>query len=193
MESKVAPGLLLSMPDLVDPNFTRAVVLMVEHSDEGSFGLIVNQPSELEVTELLEQLDIEWNGAPEEVVWNGGPVTPSTGWVLHAPVGDPAASGLTLDEAGGATLAVAPGIALSTSESVLRDLAATPPSRLRFLLGYSGWGPGQLAAEMVRGSWLHAEATPELVFDTPADKMWEQALRSLGIEPETVVKGVGVH
>ena len=152
MESNVAPGLLLSMPHLHDPNFTRAVVLMVEHSDEGSFGLIVNHPSDLPAIEQC---------AP-----------------CHRP---------------GETLAVAPGIALSTSPDLLRDIAEAPPSRVRFLLGYSGWGPGQLASEMVRGSWLHVEASPELVFDTPADEMWEAALRTLGIDPESLVPGVGVH
>ena len=188
MESKVAPGLLLSMPHLLDPNFTRAVVLMVEHSDEGSFGLVVNQPSDLAVCDLLEQLEIPWRGSPDDVVWSGGPVTPSTGWVLHEPV-----PGLVSEDTEGELLSVAPGIELSTSPEILRDIAGAPPRRVRFLLGYAGWGPGQLASEMVRGSWLHAEASPELVFDTPADEMWEAALRTLGVDPESLIPGMGVH
>lgn len=188
MEAKVAPGLLLSMPHLLDPNFTRAVVLMVEHSDEGSFGLIVNQPSDLAVTELLEQLEIDWHGSPNDVVWSGGPVTPSTGWVLHEPL-----DGLPEPGGGGSTLSVAPGIVLSTSPDVLRGIAGAPPGRVRFLLGYAGWGPGQLASEMVRGSWLHADASPEIVFDTPPEQMWSVALHSLGVDPETLIPGQGVH
>jgi len=188
VETKVAPGLLLSMPHLLDPNFTRAVVLMVEHSDEGSFGLIVNHPSDLPVGELFEQLDIDWNGGPDDVVWSGGPVSPSTGWVLHQPMPD-----LASEEYASEMLEIAPGIELSTSPDILRDIAGEPPAHLRFLLGYSGWGPGQLASEMVRGSWLHVTATPELVFDTPTDEMWEAALRSLGIDPESLIPGVGVH
>lgn len=185
MEARIAPGLLLSMPHLLDPNFTRAVVLMVEHSDEGSFGLIINHPSTLAVSELLDHLDIGWAGDGDAVVWSGGPVTPQTGWVLHEPMAGPPAPG--------GTLRVAPGIALSTSPDVLRSLAAAPPRRLRFLLGYSGWGPGQLAHEMVRGSWLHADVTPELVFDTPADSMWETAVRSVGVDPEALIPSQGVH
>ncbi len=188
MQTEVAPGLLLSMPHLLDPNFSRAVVLMIEHSDEGSFGLIINHPSTLAVGDLLEQLEISWRGSDEAVVWSGGPVTPETGWVLHEPV-----SGMPAPEADGPTVEIAPGIALSTSQDVLRGIAGDPPERVRFLLGYSGWGPGQLAAEMVHGSWLHADASPELVFDTPPDDMWETAIRSVGIDPESLIPGQGVH
>ena len=191
-ESRVAPGLLLAMPHLLDPNFSRAVVLMVEHSEEGSFGLIINQPSELNVAELLGQLDIDWRGSPDAVVWSGGPVTPSTGWVLHEPLGAATKAAAELPPPR-ATVTVAPGIALSTSPDVLRDIAGAPPRRVRFLLGYAGWGPGQLAAEMVHGSWLHADASPELVFDTPPEAIWSSALRSLGVNPETLVPGEGVH
>ena len=147
MESKVAPGLLLSMPHLLDPNFTRAVVLMVEHNDQGSFGLIINPPSNVAVAELLEQLDIDWQGRADDVVWSGGPVTPSTGWVLHQPLPE----GFEIppddeDDDGAATIEVSPGISLSTSPALLKALSVDPPQRLRFLLGYAGWGPGQLAA-----------------------------------------------
>jgi len=188
VQTAVAPGLLLSMPHLNDPNFTRAVVLMVEHSDEGSFGLIINHPSNLAVSELLEVLDITWRGSDDAVVWSGGPVTPETGWVLHEPV-----AGLSVPAAEGPTVEIAPGIALSTSQEVLRGIAGDPPARVRFLLGYAGWGPGQLAAEMVHGSWLHADASPELVFDTPADALWETAIRSVGVDLETLIPGQGVH
>lgn len=176
------------MPHLLDPNFSRAVVLMIEHSDEGSFGLIINHPSTLAVGDLLEQLEINWRGSDEAVVWSGGPVTPETGWVLHEPMTE-----MPEPEADGPTVEIAPGIALSTSQDMLRGIAGAPPERVRFLLGYSGWGPGQLAAEMVHGSWLHADASPELVFDTPPDEMWEIAIRSVGIDPESLIPGQGVH
>jgi putative transcriptional regulator len=190
VETTIAPGLLVSMPHLLDPHFTRAVVLMIEHSQEGSFGLVINQPSNIGVAELLRELDIKWRGPEDDVVWSGGPVTPSTGWVLHEPLDSLAGLGVEVD---GATLAVAPGIALSTSPDLLRDIAETPPARVRFLLGYAGWGPGQLASEMVRGSWLHAEASAELVFETPADEMWDTALRSIGVNPEAIIQSQGVH
>jgi len=194
MELSVAPGLLVSMPHLADPNFTRAVVLMVEHNDEGSFGLVVNQASTTSASQLLSSLDMAWNGPDDVVVWSGGPVMPSSGWVLHE-VEDESElradlqSGLESGEA----VKAGPRLGLSTSQDRLRDLAATPPERLRFLLGYSGWGPGQLASEITRGSWLHADVSLELVFDTPADDMWSAALKSIGVNPETIVQSHGVH
>jgi putative transcriptional regulator len=156
MESRdIAPGLLLAMPQLEDPNFVRSVVLMVEHNSEGSFGLILNRPSDLKVTEVLETLSIEWSGDDDEVVWSGGPVMPRTGWVLHEPT----------------------------------DL----PARMRFVLGFSGWGSSQLESELASGAWLAAEASAEIIFETPAEAMWETVLRSLGIDPATLVSVHGVH
>jgi putative transcriptional regulator len=184
-ESALAPGLLLAMPQLLDPNFARAVVLMIEHGDRGSFGLIVNQPSPIRATELLESLSLPWAGDPSAVVWSGGPVGRTTGWVLHEPTaGD--------DEPG--TAAVGPGLALSTSADRLRAIASSPPDRIRLLLGYAGWAPGQLASEMARGSWIHADPDPTLIFEAPAEEMWTRALRSVGVtNPESLVPGVGVH
>jgi putative transcriptional regulator len=195
-EASIAPGLLVAMPQLVDPNFHRAVVLMIEHNDEGSFGLIVNRPSTMSVSALLGALDMTWRGDNAAVVWTGGPVMPTSGWVLHQPTarvgrGAPTLqSGLETD----GTVSFAPGIDLSTSPDKLRVIAAEPPVRTRFLLGYAGWGPGQLASEMARGSWLHADADPAVIFDTPADEMWTRAIRSLGISnPDAVVQGRGIH
>ena len=84
--ANLAPGLLLAMPQLSDPNFSRAVVLMIEHSANGSFGLVVNHPSPIKASELLDSLEMSWRGEDSAVVWAGGPVSPSTGWVLHEPV-----------------------------------------------------------------------------------------------------------
>lgn len=190
-DTRLAPGLLLAMPQLQDPNFTRAVVLMIEHGEDGSFGLIVNQPSTMDAATLLGAMDIEWGGDEEAVVWSGGPVMPTSGWVLHGPTPTVAPAVRSLDK--GSTIQVVPGLALSTSPDNLRAIAAEPPPRVRLLLGYSGWGPGQLAQEMARGAWLVADATPELVFDTPADDMWETAMRSLGIDPEAIVQSRGIH
>jgi putative transcriptional regulator len=194
-ETSLAPGLLLAMPQLLDPNFVRSVVLMIEHGDRGSFGLIVNQPSPIKATELLESLSLPWGGDPDALVWSGGPVARTTGWVLHEPLQIERGSGPVFPGAGRpGTAAVGPGLALSTSTERLRDIATSPPGRIRLLLGYAGWGPGQLAAEMARGSWIHAEADPALIFEAPPDEMWSRALRSLGVtNPESLVPSLGVH
>jgi putative transcriptional regulator len=115
-ERGIAPGLLIAMPQLQDPNFERSVVLMVEHTENGSFGLILNRPGELDLTGVLDSLGVEWQGDPEAVVWTGGPVMPRTGWLLHEPMPLPGDEG---------TLDIAPGVALSTSP----ERSSTRPPR----------------------------------------------------------------
>lgn len=189
--TSLAPGLLLAMPQLMDPNFIRSVVLMVEHNEEGSFGLVINQPSAIRAVELLDSLGMVWRGDPDAVVWSGGPVSPSTGWVLHEPLDLLPPTG-RLGE--GATIEVGPGLSLTTSPDALRLIAAAPPPNVRLLLGYSGWAPRQLAAEMTRGSWLHADADPALIFSAAPGEMWDRSVRSLGISnPDALVQGRGVH
>lgn len=188
-ERALAPGLLIAMPQLDDPNFRRAVVLMIEHNDQGSLGLVINQPSPIKASELLSSLEMPWAGDDAAVVWSGGPVSRETGWVLHEPVTD-----LSLLEVGGGTTTIVPGVSLSVSPDRLRSLAARPPRRIRILLGYSGWGAGQLASEMAAGSWLYTDVDPRLVFDIHPDRIWEAAVKSLGIaNPEIVVQGRGIH
>jgi putative transcriptional regulator len=184
-EQQIAGGLLIAMPQLVtDPNFTRSVVLMIEHSEQGSLGLVVNRPLELSLGDVMRTLDLEWEGDAENPVYSGGPVQPQSGWVLHEPVRlgteQPAVS-------------VSSGIELSTSPEQLREIASAPPGKVRFLLGYAGWAPGQLEGELASGAWLIAPSTAALVFDTPAEQMWESAIRSLGIEPATLISSSGVH
>lgn len=234
IETSLAPGLLLAMPHLHDAHFSRAVVLMIEHNDQGSFGLVVNQPGELVVRDLLESLEIEWRGRADDMVWRGGPVMPGLGWILHDPVdylipasppqGATARAGAGVaervlsavsealgsngdDDPGGenadqeadddedvGTILIGPHLALSGgSVARLRTVAADPPPHVRLLLGYAGWGPGQLAQEMARGSWLHADVSLDILFHTPPEQMWERALRSLGIGPENIVQGMGIH
>jgi putative transcriptional regulator len=183
--ANLAPGLLLAMPQLSDPNFSRSVVLMIEHSAQGSFGLVINHPSQIKASELLESLEMRWHGEDSAVVWAGGPVSPSTGWVLHEP--------LEIAQPGQGTIEITSSILLSTSPERLRAIATSPPRNIRLLLGYSGWGAGQLEAEMSRGAWLHVAAEPHLVFDTPPDAMWDSAMRSLGINPESLFAARGVN
>lgn len=188
-ETNLAPGFLLAMPQLADPNFARSVVLMLEHNDAGSFGLVINHPSQASAREVLDELSIEWTGPEDAVAYRGGPVRPGTGWVLHEPV-----AGWPPPDGRDGTIEITRGIWLSTSMDRLRALVADAPTRLRIVLGYSGWGAGQLAKEMTEGSWLHADVNPELVFETPDDMIWSQALRSLGIaNPDSIVAAAGVH
>jgi putative transcriptional regulator len=183
IEHGVAPGLLVAMPQLEDPNFERSVVLMIEHNDQGSFGLVLNRPTPIPIARVLETMSVEWSGDDEVPVWSGGPVTPRSGWILHEPAANDAAPGIE----------IVPGLMLSTSPEQLKALAAQPPERLRFLMGYSGWGGGQLQRELAQGAWIHAQVHPDLIFDTDPDELWEEVLRAIGIEPGSLVPGTGVH
>ena len=184
-ETRVAPGLLIAMPQLLDPSFHRAVVLMVEHHQEGSFGLVMNRPGSIPVAALVRGFEVKWSGDPDAKVGFGGPVMMESGWIVHEPE-----SGA---EPAPGTIAIAPGVVLSTSADTLRRLAEKPPRRIRFLMGYAGWGKGQLASEIVRGSWLHADVDPKLLFETAPDAMWLAALRSIGVDPLTVMPTHGVN
>jgi len=171
----VAPVMLLAMPQIADPFFRHSVVLLLAHQEEGSFGFIVNRVTELKVAEILRDLEIEWRGDPADRAGFGGPVQPQVGTVLFA-------GG---DELPGTT-EVLPGIRLSQNLSELARLAAQPPERLRLLLGYAGWGAGQLVEEIVRNDWLTAPVDDALIFGEPGEASWRRALRSVGVDPETL-------
>lgn len=183
------------MPQLQDPNFSRAVVLMLEHNSEGSFGVVVNHESHLLVKELLSSIELSWQGDAEATVRAGGPVMPGSGWVLHTGCDSLPKAVSSLDEALDTTgnVEVCEGLYLSTSEQNLELLAKTPPDRNHFILGYSGWSGGQLAEEMAQGSWLHADIDVKSLFDVPSDELWEHCLRSMGISPDAIVQSWGIH
>jgi putative transcriptional regulator len=179
----LAPALLLSMPQLVDPNFARTIVLLCEHAAEGAFGLVVNRPSELSASEAVSlQPPIEHaNDLPLLI---GGPVEPQRGWILTAQPPD------GVDYRG-----LGAGLYLSASPVLLRRaLMSRPmPRRTQVLAGYAGWGPGQLDAELADSAWLIAPVELDLIFEIPASAAWDMAIRRLGADPHLLQPGHGVH
>jgi putative transcriptional regulator len=184
-EIAVAPGLLIAMPQLMDPNFHHGVVLMLEHDSNGSFGLVVNQFAGTSVSELLEGIEIQWRGDSEAQAMTGGPVQQETGWILHEPVAELAGEPGTRE--------IVPGLWLSSAPAALARISACPPPRVRFLLGYAGWGPHQLENELAEGAWVNSEVDADFVLDLDPDHMWEEALRRLGIGPGTLAPASGIH
>jgi putative transcriptional regulator len=183
--SSLAPALLLSMPQLADPNFNRTVVLLCRHNEEGAFGLIVNRPVitsgpvmvQVRTDVTTERQTLETSD--ELQVWVGGPVEPQRSWILVGHDEDAAEQ-----ERG---VSIVDGLYLSTSPELLRRvLGPTPPARTRLIVGYSGWKSGQLEAELRASAWLTSEVDRELIFGTPPDRMWETALRRLGADPSTL-------
>jgi putative transcriptional regulator len=171
-----APLLLIAMPQILDPFFHRSVVLLVHHDGDGSLGFIINRPTAISVSEILAGMEIEWGGDRELVAHFGGPVQPQLGTVLFSSTG-----GNGEDTAAAAE--VIPGVSLSQHVATLAHLAIAPPSRFRLLLGYAGWGAGQLVQEILRNDWLTAPAAERLVFAADPEQVWRQALESVGIDP----------
>jgi putative transcriptional regulator len=178
----LAPALLLSMPQLSDPNFAHSVVLLCRHSAEGAFGLVVNHQLPLPARVVIQEEESAPASEMELPVWLGGPVEQERSWILLG------------EEPGDIeAMPVAAGLYLSTSPTLLRRLARPLPPRARLLVGYAGWGPGQLDAELKASAWLTSDVAIDLVFGTPPDRMWETAIRRLGADPGTLQISHGVH
>ena len=181
MAETFRPALLLSMPQLQDPNFARTVVLLCDYGPEGAFGLVLNRPTDMPASTMvrLEPPVVGGNNLP---LWIGGPVEPERGWILlgERPLED--------------FKFIRDGLFLSTSQTLLREvLEASPAPRARIIAGYAGWGPGQLDEELAHSSWLMSDIDLDLVFDIPADAMWETAIRRLGADPSMLTTSHGVH
>jgi putative transcriptional regulator len=171
-----APLLLIAMPQILDPFFHRSVVLLVHHDAEGSLGFIINRPTAISVSEILSGMEIEWGGGLEVVAHFGGPVQPQLGTVLFGATGGNGGDSTSAAE-------VIPGVSLSQHVGTLSHLAVTPPARFRLLLGYAGWGAGQLVQEILRNDWLTAPPQEGLVFARDPEQVWRQALESVGVDP----------
>jgi putative transcriptional regulator len=185
----LAPAFLLSMPQLSDPNFKRTVVLLCKHSrEQGAFGLVVNR--RLETTgRVTVNLDPPVTTDRELQVWVGGPVEPQSSWIL---VGGSPEHEEESGVYGG--MRITNDLFLSTSPDLLRRLLEpNPPPHARLIVGYAGWGPGQLEAELESSSWLMSDVDRDLIFNTPAERMWEAAIRRLGADPATLQMSRGVH
>jgi len=179
LDSELSPGFLVASPSLQCPFFHHTVVLMLDHSDEGSFGFVINKPSTIDFPRILEELELEGPGAAP-LVLQGGPVSPESGWVVYDP--------RTAPKLPAEQTPVTHELSVTASLEMIQLIAeGDGPTRSVMLLGYSGWGPGQLEEEMKSGSWIPVDADPRLVFDADIETRWETALRAAGIDPARVV------
>ena len=181
---------LIAMPGLEDSGFTKSVVYLCEHSERGALGLVINKPSELNLQHLFDKVDLpmkrlDLTNAP---VFQGGPLHTERGFVLHeAMLGSPSTSDNASEESAksvyASTMTIAGGLEMTTSRDVLEAISCgAGPSRVLVSLGYSSWGEGQLESELADNSWLTVAADTAVIFDTPIEKRYDQALKLLGIE-----------
>lgn len=169
--------LLLAMPGLNEGNaFDKSVIYICTHSDEGAMGVIINQSMPMiDFDDLLEQIGLP----PSEIIVRpdilfGGPVETSRGFVLH--------SSDYMEET---SVPIADKLALNATTNILKRIATGEgPRKSLLVLGYAGWGPGQLESEVQENSWLSLDADENLLFDTDIISKWDAALGRLGVTPE---------
>jgi putative transcriptional regulator len=176
-----------------DERFKRSVIYVCAHSEDGAMGIILNQSApNVDFSELVSQLlhgdDLKErepavNPQLDRVsVHVGGPVDSARGFVLHS-------SDYFVENA---TLSIDSQFCLTATVDILRAIAAgNGPERAILALGYSGWSSGQLESEIQANGWLHCKADPELVFETPPEEKYAQALSKLGIDPSHLVSDAG--
>lgn len=181
---------LIAMPGMADPRFDRSVIYICTHSDVGAMGLIANKLlNDISFDEIVQQL-IENDLSKQEIkpeldhqvpIYLGGPVEQGRGFVLHS-------DDYKLEN----SLVVDKGINLTASIEILEDIAHNSgPESLLLSLGYSGWGAGQLEAEMAQNSWLNCRATPEILFEPNPELKYDRALALMGVDAALLSSDAG--
>ncbi|MEP6633825.1 MAG: YqgE/AlgH family protein [Luteimonas sp.] len=169
-----ANQLLIALPALEDPNFSRSVTLICQHDDDGAMGVVVNRASEYTLGDVFGQMGIDSGDVSlcSQLVLAGGPVHPERGFVLHDG-----------EREWESTLAIADGLYVTTSRDVLEAMArGEGPEHATVALGCAGWGAGQLEYEIVENSWLTAPADAELLFALPLETRWQAAAGLIGVD-----------
>ncbi|WP_125076138.1 YqgE/AlgH family protein [Pseudoxanthomonas sp. SGT-18] len=173
-QDNLANHLLVALPALADPNFSRTVALVCQHDDDGAMGVVVNRPSEYTLGQVLAQMGIDSTDAAlcARPVLHGGPVHQERGFVIHDG-----------DRGWDSSLKVGEGLYLTTSRDVLEAMAAGEgPANAVLALGCAGWGAGQLEHELAENTWLTVPADKELLFGLPLDSRWQTAAHRIGVD-----------
>ncbi|MDQ8039930.1 MAG: YqgE/AlgH family protein [Rickettsiella sp.] len=178
---------LVAMPILTDPYFNRSVIYICEHNEKGAVGIVINQPLQslkINLSEILQAI-VGITTKPYKSValpiLCGGPIHPERGFVIHAPSGEWQSS-----------LKMNSEICVTTSKDILQAIAKQQgPDKFIFSLGYANWVGGQLEQEIINNFWLIVPATPSILFDTPFNKRWVEAINSLGVDVNKLVYSCG--
>ena len=184
---------LIAMPGLQDESFARSVVYLCEHSARGALGLVINKPSDINLRNLFDKVDLPL--AREDLVaapvFQGGPVQTERGFVLHEAVFKDS-DAESKETVYASTMTIPGGLEMTTSKDVLEAMATgAGPRKVLVSLGYSAWGEGQLESELAENSWLTVGADASVIFDTPIEKRYEKALGLLGLQAWMLSPGAG--
>ncbi|MCU4674873.1 YqgE/AlgH family protein [Catenovulum sp. 2E275] len=176
--------LLIAMPSLKDAYFSRSVTYICEHSETGAMGIVINQPIEMKIHDLLAQVSDDLkdkNIHPDTPVYAGGPVNSERGFILHTP-----------QEIWKSSLQLSDDFMVTTSKDILESIGTKlEPENYLICLGYAGWQEGQLEQELLENSWITIPAEKELVFNTPIRDRWQKATEKLGFSPWQLSDDVG--
>ncbi|UAW98239.1 YqgE/AlgH family protein [Halopseudomonas nanhaiensis] len=174
---------LIAMPHMADPRFVHSLIYLCEHSEEGAMGIVINQLSGLNLSDIIEQAAPDVDVPPSvglRPVYNGGPVQTERGFVLH--------SGHTRWEA---SLDLG-ALHLTTSRDILVDMAhGAGPDESLVALGYAGWEAGQLDQELGDNCWLSVPAEHHILFQVPSEQRLAAAAQSLGIDLNLLTSQAG--
>lgn len=168
---------LISTPQMPDPRFEEQVILICAHSEEGAMGVAVNKPNPyFSLEEILRSAHLDVPDTPLPPVYVGGPVELESAFVLYR-------SDYRVEH----QLEIKEGLALSRESRILEDISrGNGPADYLFLLGYAGWGPGQLEAELLADGWLSLPANDSIIFDIENQEKWRTAAMLYGIDISTL-------
>lgn len=172
--------ILIALPDMQDPRFNQAIILICEHNEEGAMGFVLNKPTKIDTKQVFTDLNLD---IPENnhSVLNGGPLNEHNGFVLHND-----------SQVFKSSIKIHENITLTTSKDLLVSLAQHQyQGDWQFILGYSGWTAGQLESEISENTWLTCPINQNLIFNTPKEQQWEKALALIGINDYKKISGVG--
>lgn len=173
LASSLAGKLLVAAPSLQDHCFTRAVIYLCVHHENGAMGVVVNYPvKNMEIDDIMEQLNMKGASKRDLPVHFGGPIEGNRGFIIHSD--EFTANGALYQHS---------GMTVTSNAEVLRAIAdGFGPKQGLLALGYAGWGARQLEAEIENGNWIVVEATKQLLFETQNDLKWQFAIASLGFD-----------
>ena len=175
---------LIAMPGLEDALFTKSVVYVCEHNSKGALGLVINKPADMDLKALFEKIDLpmERSDLQANRVFQGGPVQTERGFFLHEGLDVPGAED-SKSSLYASTMTIPGGLEMTTSKDVLEAIASgSGPRKVLVSLGYSAWAGGQLETELGENSWITVDADQRIIFDTPVDQRYDQALALLGLQ-----------
>ena len=172
MES-LSGNFLISTPQMPDPRFQEQVIFLCAHNEEGAMGLVINNPNlDITLREVMQGAGFPEPDGDLPFIYMGGPVETDSGFILYSS-----------DYSNSNSLEVSPEIFLSRDSKLLDDISrGKGPDKYLFMLGYAGWGSGQLESELVDNSWLMVPGNFDILFNTPDEFKWKLAAYSFGVD-----------